>query len=415
MKLRSIYLLILAAAAQMAAADDFSLTQCEGSRMPYPTPDSIASVPDSLTPVIIYHVGRHGARYATSPKRFTRVAETLRANSESLTPEGHRFLAATEAAISASEGRWGALDSLGAEEQRGIARRMCEAFPGLIRGGEVTAVSSVVERCVQSMDAFAETVRRAQGGDGKVTTASGNEFSPLMRPFAIDPAYREWARLKPYSAALEGFTALHSPGHGLLNLLMKPEAAQKYSAGDAVSLCADIYYTASSLQASGFADAEATMGLLTEPYANDLWEIDNLRQYFSRTSTTLSSLPAEIANPLLLDMIEKIDEGVSFSADVARVQLHFGHAETLMPLLSLMQLPGCYYHTEDYSTVKDNWQTFHVVPMAANLQVIAFISDSGRSYVRLDLNERPLTINGCVYQSWPAYRSQLLSLLMEQR
>ena len=43
--------------------------QCEGSAMPYPTPESSVSYPDSLTPVMINHVGRHGARYPSSASR----------------------------------------------------------------------------------------------------------------------------------------------------------------------------------------------------------------------------------------------------------------------------------------------------------------------------------------------------------
>ena len=66
-----------------ASAIDYSKTiyppiECEGSSMPYPTPpnESLA-YPDSLTPVLINHVGRHGARYMSSAKFTTSLLRHL--------------------------------------------------------------------------------------------------------------------------------------------------------------------------------------------------------------------------------------------------------------------------------------------------------------------------------------------------
>ena len=65
----------------------------------------------------------------------------------------------------------------------------------------------------------------------------------------------------------------------------------------------------------------------------------------------------------------------------------------LMPLLSLMRMPGCYYLTNYFDTVALHWRDFDVVPMAANLQIVLFKSAKGRMYVRFDLNEIPVPIN----------------------
>lgn len=399
-------LLSILAVAPWAAAEFFSPTQCEGTRMPYPTPDSLASVPDSLVPVMIYHVGRHGARYATSAERFLRVEAALQAHSADLTPMGLRLLEVTARAIEASQGRWGALDSLGIAEQRGIARRMCEAYPQLIVGQRVTAISSHVERCVESMDVFAAELRHLQGGNGDVATSYGKQYSPLMRPFEVDSAYVVWAKEKPYSRVLNAFTVMTSPQFEMLSEYMTPMAAQSFSAKEAMELDSAIYYVVTSLASMGWDNG----GLITDDNVNALWQISNLHEYLSHTQTTVSTLPADIASTLLLNMIESIDAFILGDCTDA-VQLHFGHAETLMPLLSLMRLPGCYYLTHYFDTVAAHWQTFHVVPMASNLQVLVLRNRDAEPYVRIELNERPVEIHGQTYLPWLKYRQYLLGLL----
>lgn len=403
-------ILILTAAALTAAAQSFTLDQCRGSRMPYPAPDSVVAVPDTLTPVMIWHAGRHGARYATSAERFLTVEANLASRSDALTPHGRRLLDITRLAIDTTADRWGKLDSLGEAEQRGIARRLALAFPQLVVGQNITAVSSYVDRCVASMNAFASTLRRMQSGLGGVSTSSGRQYNYLMRPFSTDSAYVAWAKAKPYEATLDAYTRRMSPGRNLLARLMSSDEAQRYSDDDATRLAASIYYVVSSLAAMGMPEADEAMALLTPAEYEALWSIDNLRQYLSRTQTTLSTLPADIAAPLLRNMIDEID-GFIAGTDKATVRLHFGHAETLMPLLSLMRLPGCYYLTHYFDTVRNHWQTFHVVPMAANIQVILMRSRTGQHYVRFDLNEHPVNFpHRGVYIPWSQMRDYLESL-----
>ncbi len=390
------------------SAGAFSLDQCRGSRMPYPAPDSVEAVPDTLQPVMIYHVGRHGARFATSPDRFLRVEATLEAHAANLTPAGKRLLEITRRAIDLTADRWGDLDSLGIAEQQGIARRMCMAFPGLVMKHKVSAESSYVGRCVASMNAFTGVVRRMQSGLGSVETASGPEFNYLLRPFQVDSAYVNWAKEKPYEQVLNDYADNTVPGSAVVNHLIKNA---DFSANDARKLADDVYYTVSSLAAMGAPDADAAMELLSADQYNALWRVDNLRQYLSRTASTVSTLPADIAAPLVQDMVDRIDSFIAGS-ESETILLHFGHAETLMPLLSLMRVPGCYYLTYYFDTVADHWQSFHVVPMASNLQVILLRSASGRHYVRLDLNERPVSYpaHGTILP-WTEFRTHLLSFL----
>ena len=121
-------------------------------------------------------------------------------------------------------------------------------------------------------------------------------------------------------------------------------------------------------------------------------------------------MPAAIASPLLEDLIATTDAFIAGDLSVGKVNLRFGHAETLMPLLALMHLPGCYYLTNYFDTVGLHWRDFDVVPMAANLQMILFRTRGGDYYVRVDLNEVPVPLipnSTSLYTPWPEARNYL--------
>jgi len=151
------------------------------------------------------------------------------------------------------------------------------------------------------------------------------------------------------------------------------------------------YYVVAGLQAMGLHSQMAKF--FTTAEANALWSCFNLRQYLQRTATTVSTVPADIAADLVLDIIQTTDNFISGEDSNTKAVLRFGHAETLMPLLSLLRLPGCYYLTNYFDTVAGQWRDFDVVPMAANVQFILFKARrSGRYYTRIDLNERPVAL-----------------------
>lgn len=121
-----------------------------------------------------------------------------------------------------------------------------------------------------------------------------------------------------------------------------------------------------------------------------------------------------MAGALLEDLISTTDAFIEGNKSIATVNLRFGHAETLMPLLSLMRLPGCYYLTNIFDTVASHWHDFYVVPMAANLQMILFRAPSGRFYLRTDLNEVPVNFvpgHESVYVPWETAREFLVKCM----
>ncbi len=83
MKHRIILLAVLAWAIVASAADPtatrYTMEQCEGSLTPYPREVRAVQAPDSLVPVFINHVGRHGARYPASAANCLALRRLLNA------------------------------------------------------------------------------------------------------------------------------------------------------------------------------------------------------------------------------------------------------------------------------------------------------------------------------------------------
>ena len=362
-------------------------------------------------PVYISHVGRHGSRYPASSANCIKLRDALNNASETgtITELGRDLLSLTENIIAVSTNRWGALDSLGQAEQRAIASRMFSTYPEIFRDGAVNAISSYSPRSMMSMFSFVHQLDRM---DNKLTftTSTGRINSKLMRPFDVDKDYLEFRDQKLWQPAYTEYFEAACPITAINRVLGKD-----YPYGDtdnARDLAITEYYVLAGLEAMQMPSQMKKYFTVEE--ANALWSCFNLRQYLQRTATTVSSVPADIASELVMDIITRADGALDGSNPFV-ADLRFGHAETVMPLVSLLRLPGCYYMTNYFDTVAQHWKDFNVVPMAANVQFIFFKAKrSGRYYVRVDLNEKPVTLipnDERLYLPWTEARNYLMHCL----
>lgn len=392
-------------------ATDYTMSQCEGSLMPYPSEINPAVFPDTLTPVFINYVGRHGARYPASAAHSLKLRQALdRADSlGTITPIGRQLRKLNENIIARANGNWGALDSLGMAEQRAIATRMFYNFGEIfVNNASVMAMSSFSPRAMMSMYCFLHQLDRMDNRIN-VTTTSGRLNDKLLRPFDVDAAYLDFRKERLWEPPYDEYFTQFCPTSAIRRAL-----GERYPFSDndeERELALTEYYVIAGCSAMSL-NAGASTFFSREEY-NRLWSCFNLRQYLQRTATTLSTAPADIALDLLQDIIDTTDNYVS-GADRTVAHLRFGHAETLLPLLSLMRLKGCYYMTNYFDTVALHWKDFNIVPMSANLQMILFKSHTGKYYLRVDLNETPVPLipnNPVIYLPWSEARRFLTALL----
>lgn len=400
-------LIAITAFAADPTATKFSADDCQGSLKPYTAPEKEYAYPDSLAPVFINHVGRHGRRFPASATHCKQFLEALQNAEEqgTLTNRGAELLELIAEVMEVADGQWGALDDLGVEEQRGIAARMYSRYPTLFKEKRVEAISSYSPRCVMSMYSFTHQLTR-MNNTIELTTASGRGKSMLMRPFDVEMSYKDFIDLGQWKEPYQQHVDRVVPTTALARVL-----GENFDYGDTdpKELAIVEYYVIAGMSAMQV-QCDASRYFTNEEY-NALWSCFNLRQYLQRTASTLSPVPADIASPLLCDIIESTDTVVARKGNtLVSAKLRFGHAETLMPLLSLMRLKGCYYKTNYFDTVAKNWQDFNVVPMSANLQLILFKNAKGDFYLRIDHNEQPVAfIPGSteIYVPWEKAREYL--------
>lgn len=376
-----------------------------GSSMPYPALTEEVVIPDTLTAVMVNHVGRHGARYPSGPSHTAAIRSTLlRA---ALTLQGERLLAVADSVDRVTAHRWGALDSLGMAEQSGIAARMMERTPELFSDSvRVQAISSYVPRCVTSMYAFLHRISR-EHPKASVTAASGPQFSPEMRFFSINPLYLQWADTLNRDSILISLPQFEVAQSTLANFV---DNAERFTPRERLRFLLALYSTLSIQEAAG-GNPDLWRQFVTPAQMEAMWAVNDTRQHLMHSASAQSTIPTAISTPLLLDIIGSFDNFIATGCDSPQIVLRFGHAETLMPLLALMQIPGTVF-TGPTAAVPANWHNYSIVPMAANLQMLLLRSVSGHLYVLTLVNERPVSVGNLPFIApWKELRRFLVDTI----
>ena len=114
-----------------------------------------------------------------------------------------------------------------------------------------------------------------------------------------------------------------------------------------------------------------------------------------------------------------IGSAVESSADSATnadgsfvMNCYFGHAETLLPLLSLMDIPSASTISNDPAMLQNSWQVYKLTPLAANLALSIMHGPSGAYYAALRLNGRnipPMPGDSRMIVEWKNLRSFWMS------
>ncbi len=204
---------------------------------------------------------------------------------------------------------------------------MHDNYPALFNQTDISAISSYVPRCVMSMYAFCHRLTQLNNKLA-IITSSGAQHNQLMRPFQFSSAFKAFDKAKPYKTALDAFKIRTQPLNVAYDLMGKSYPMTDTQADDLVS---DVYYMISSCSAIGF-DVDPMLFFTADEYRR-MWETSNVQQYLLRNATEYSSVPADIAAALVMDLITTTQNFID-GTDLTPVHLRFGHAETILPLVS---------------------------------------------------------------------------------
>ncbi|XP_037610374.1 multiple inositol polyphosphate phosphatase 1b isoform X1 [Sebastes umbrosus] len=383
---------------------------------------------ESCEPVHLTAVIRHGARYPTHQNilKIRTLSELVR-REETGTGTGTGTTGSSSSRTSSwlqdIQNRWemwytddmdGQLVMKGREDLRQLARRLSVLFPSLLSEDNrrrISLRSSSKHRCVSSVEAFQDGLQqhwRRTGEAGQVGRSdvqySHQVDDELMRFFEHCRGYVEGVE-KNRTALLE----VEKFQHGEEMEAVRKRMAEKLGLHQQ-QLTPDLVEAAFFL-----CSYELSIKSLNSPWCFLFDEDDakvleyksDLKQYWKRSHghsiSSLSSCPLFHHIFRTLDKAGRPRRSTDASPEPASILV--GHAETLLPLLSLLGL-----YKDQTPPTADNYHTQHgrsfrsslIVPYAANLLFVLYDCQRGPR-LQLLVNESPVRFPGLT-EDTPLYR-----------
>ena len=383
-------------------------------------PDSITAkltpAPAGKKPFYISHYGRHGSRYISNRSGFdTPYFMMLHADSlDELTPTGQQVLRHMNNIMRNTEGRWGELTGYGKQQMQNIGRRMAERFPEVFHpGANVTCISTVVPRCIESMGSLA--MEMLQVCPQLHNTMQASKRTQWYMNYQ-DKKLRNSYMTPEAQKALDAYTATRMGNTRLMELIFKnPDIAEEFVNQEDFS-----YYLMKMglFQLNTYFNRNTYLiGLFNTNDLYRMWQVDNAYWYLQHGACKLNGGNQPYTQRhLLKKMIADADSCIKLPDPGA--QLRFGHETVLLPLVCLIGVNGFDFSTDNLDELEGHgWWCSSVFPMASNLQFIFYRSNPKDKdvLVKVLLNEveatLPISTDCAPYYHWSDFRQYCLNKL----
>ena len=330
--------------------------------------------PKGYEPIYIAHYGRHGSRYAYTPKTYTIPLEMLRegAQQDNLTARGQKLLADLEAFWVEGQHKVGDLTPLGWEQHARIARTMVKSFPGAFKdGSRVDACSSASVRAMMSMASCCVALAKAAPG-ANIYEHQGILDIQATRPNTGKNPFRYAGPncFFPLPESSEEFFQRKFPDwqKPLARLFKDPETG--LGSRSAYEVFFHYYMFVVGMNSLPEAEKIDVSGLLTNEELATLWEVDNYERWreYLPYRTPCSSI--------VDDIVAKAD--VRLASRERGADLRFGHDHVVMSLLMIMDIDGFGYIPQVADNLVNTFKSYRSL-MATNIQFVFFAPERGKS------------------------------------
>ena len=362
---------------------------------------TMTPAPEGYTPFYISTYMRHGSRWLTSAKDYTRPILFLEdADLDGrLTRQGKQLLKELHQLLNLSPtDKLGVLTDVGFAQHNGIASRMCEQYPTIFnKSAYVHARSSYVARCVKSMAEEAEVIYRMSRAN--VIQESGKaEWQDYLAHGDLQSEIK--AAQKGVKALLKDADEKYLHPERLMKMLLKKPG--ETTADEQRKFMRDLFELATNMQSHHF-DLDL-MRYFTEDEIYALWKVKNINWYLKNGyAPQTGSIAPWRQRWLLEDFIGAADTLVD-NRKFHGATLRFGHEGCLMPLVALMELGTLNSEVQDLDTLDRVWRNYEIFPMAGNVQLVFYRAGKNDDIlVKALLNEREIALPGTPV-SGPYYR-----------
>lgn len=358
--------------------------------------------PRGYKPFYISHYGRHGSRYHWTIQHLDRglsLLDSLYAHNL-LTDEGKSVREDLLTIKEAHIGQVGYLTHKGALQHQGIAHRLYERYPTVFNSksrGEVYAVATTAQRCIQSMANFCVQLAR-ENPDLQFTMDAGERFADYLSNTS-GLKYQGDSRVDFILDSL--LKADLNPERIMREWVSDESACEKYIKNPRKF----IYYV---FWAGGIGQClDIEDPYIYRHFTDDeiyaLWEYNDAYYYSSMCGTIENGRNRDlIGKRILADIVSKADEAIDEKSERS-ADLRFGHDSALSPLMSLLRVDGL----EKEHSVADAakvWYGFEGMPMASNLQLVFYKNRKNDVLVKMFFNEKEVNIPSLGSKNGPYYR-----------
>jgi hypothetical protein len=364
------------------------------TKTPYAPQQNVRSyqkAPAGFVPVLTENVSRHGSRAMSDSEDgdalLALVAEAKAAGA--LTPLGRGLASQVQRVLDANAAiGYGQLSPRGEDELEGTAERAAARLPGLFasaargKGVLVDVSSSSQQRAHDSADAYVAGLERAVPGLSHVVGATTTDDATLYF-HKSDAAYKAYlkddARIGEAEDAATDQPRTHAVARAALERSFTPAFVDRLAAGELTSFDDEVAAARALyaiVQNSHDLPSSDTRGLdldqfLTRPQASWFGYLDDVTSFYENGPAFAGSdVTYRMAGVLLDDLFSTLEAKRDGTSDLV-AKLRFTHAEEIMPLASLLGLPGStvQQRTGDLFTYANNpFRGAEVAPMAANIQ-----------------------------------------------
>lgn len=366
-------MLALTATAQQARKDfKRDITLSASNYVAYPGPQkALTPAPKGYTPYYISHYGRHGSRYLIGTNDYERPYDMLlKAQKQGmLTAKGEETLAKIKTIKDEAWKRDGELTLRGAEQHRGIAKRMYERFPEVFKGDvRVDAKSTIVIRCILSME---NALQQLKAMNPKLDIRHDASEHDMWYMNFDDKKLFSKRMPKEAKEAYDAFSKKHENYEKTMRKIFNNETYWRDSI-DASWLGDRLFKLASNMQSTELRHTISLYDLFDEDQIYDLWLRNNAWWYINYGPSPLNGGTQPYSQRNLLKMIiHEADSCLKLKAPGAT--LRYGHDTMVMPLTCLLNINGTGKQIADLEQIDDEgWNNYRIFPMACNLQFVFY-------------------------------------------
>jgi len=377
--------------------------------------------PAGFAPVFTENVSRHGSRSATDGADGELILALWdQAEAEGLlTARGREFgpEVRTLQAAMAKVG-YGNLSGRGKREMRDTAVRLEKRLPGLFQriaktSEKIDVVSSGQGRAVDSGNEFATSLGDADPAlKPLIGPARADKGLLYFHKSAGGAAYRDWLENDPRLAAtlksIKDQPTTHRAAENVLKKIFKPSFVQRISDGEFATIGSDVdaaeaVYNLYAIAPAMSEESPGGKGWHLDRYiapSDAAWfgYLGDTEDFYEKgPSFADSDITYKMADVLLDDFFQQVEAKRDGTSKLG-AELRFTHAEEIIPLATLMRLPGSTKAvTADgpYTYADNPWRGASVAPLGANIQWDVF--RKGDTYlVRMLYNEKETAFKtGC--------------------